>query len=60
MMYGGYRFAKVRIGQPAQEVEVELDMLLADFYVVTTTGSGGSRFDDLFSLSYGRCCLLLA
>lgn len=44
------------MGQPAQEVEMELDMLLADFYVVTTTSSRGSRYDDFFSGSYGMCC----
>lgn len=44
------------MGQPAQEVEMELDMLLADFYVVTTTSSVGSRYDDFFSGSYGMCC----
>ena len=49
------RFAKISIGEPPQEVEVDLDMLLSDFYVVTTTSSTGSRYDDYFSQSYGMC-----
>ncbi len=52
-----YRFAKVKMGQPAQEVEMELDMLLADFYAVTTTSARGSRYDDFFSGSYGMSFL---
>lgn len=48
-----YRFAKINLGKPPQEVEMDLDMLLSDFYVVTTTSSTGSRYDDFFSQSYG-------
>ncbi|KAI9879838.1 MAG: hypothetical protein M1830_006861 [Pleopsidium flavum] len=48
----GRWFAKISIGEPPQEVEMDLDMLLSDFYVVTTTSSTGSRYDDFFSQSY--------
>ena len=41
------------IGEPPQEVEVDLDMLTSDFYVVTTTSTRGSRYDDLFSRTNG-------
>lgn len=51
----GSRFAKVSLGM--QEVEMDLDMLLSDFYVVTTTSTAGSRYDDFFSESYGMNCL---
>lgn len=53
----GSRFAKVSLGNPVQEVEMDLDMLLSDFYVVTTTSTAGSRYDDFFSESYGMNCL---
>ena len=39
------------LGNPPQEIEVDLDMLVSDFYVVTTTSRSGSRFDDFFSES---------
>jgi hypothetical protein len=47
------RFAKVQIGQPPQEIEVDLDMLTSDFYVLTTTSSRGSKYDDYFSKTAG-------
>ena len=47
------RYAKFRLGEPAQELEVDLDMLSSDFYVLTTTSGKGSRFDDLFSKTHG-------
>lgn len=45
------RYAKFKIGSPPQEVEVDLNMLVSDFYVVTTTSRIGSRYDDYFSQS---------
>ena len=41
------------MGTPPQEVEVDLNMLIADFYVLITTSRKGSRYDDLFSQSIG-------
>lgn len=32
---------------------MDLNMLVSDFYVVTTTSRKGSRYDDLFSQSNG-------
>lgn len=45
------RYAKVKIGDPPQEIEMDLNMLVSDFYVVTTTSRKGSRYDDFFSQS---------
>lgn len=45
------RYAKVKIGDPPQEIEMDLNMLVFDFYVVTTTSRKGSRYDDYFSES---------
>ena len=41
----------MKIGDPPQEVEMDLNMLVHDFYVVTTTSRKGSRYDDYFSQS---------
>ena len=46
-----YRYAKIKIGDPPQEIEMDLNMLVSDFYVVTTTSRKGSRYDDYFSQS---------
>ena len=53
MIIGTYRYAVVRIGMPPQAVEMDLNMLISDFYVVTTTSRTGSRYDDFFSQSNG-------
>ena len=47
-----YRYAKIGIGEPEQSVEIDLDMLSSDFYVLTTTSRKGSKYDDIFSKSY--------
>lgn len=44
-----FRYAKIKIGEPPQEVEMDLNLLTADFYVVLTTSNIGSKYDDLFS-----------
>ena len=49
----GYRYAKIGIGEPEQSVEIDLDMLSSDFYVLTTTSRKGSKYDDIFSKTYG-------
>ena len=46
-----YRYANIKIGNPPQEIEMDLNMLVYDFYVVTTTSRKGSRYDDYFSQS---------
>ena len=49
-----YRYAKVSIGNPPQEIEMDLNMLVSDFYVITTSSRVGSRFDEFFSQSHGE------
>lgn len=51
LLLSRYRYAKIRIGDPPQEIETDLNMLVSDFYVVTTTSRKGSRYDDFFSQS---------
>ena len=48
------RFANVKIGDPPQEIEMDLNMLASDFYVVATTSREGSKFDDYFSKTHGE------
>lgn len=55
----GDRYATIRIGEPPQEIEMDLNMLASDFYIAITTSRSGSRYDDLFSQSKGRCFLSL-
>ncbi|KAI9831790.1 MAG: hypothetical protein M1819_004687 [Sarea resinae] len=50
----GRWFAKLKLGDPPQETEVDLDMLTSDLFVFTTTSNKGSRFDDLWSQSYTK------
>ncbi|KAG8526513.1 uncharacterized protein KY384_008713 [Bacidia gigantensis] len=46
--------AMFSIGDPSQVIEVDLNMLVSDFYVITTTSKGGSMFEDFFSKSYTK------
>lgn len=43
----------MQIGQPPQVVEMDLNMLASDFYVIITTSRKGSRYDELFSQTGG-------
>ncbi|KAL6719830.1 mRNA decay protein [Lecanora helva] len=47
----GIWYTKFNIGSPPQEIEVDLNMLVSDFYVMTTTSRIGSKYDDYFSQS---------
>ncbi len=49
-----YRYASISIGNPPQKIEMDLNMLVSDFYVVTTSSRVGTRFDEFFSQSYGE------
>lgn len=49
----GNRYAKIEIGEPPQAVEMDLNMLASDFYIVITTSRKGSRYDDFFSQTGG-------
>lgn len=44
----------ISIGDPPQAIEMDLNMLTSDFYVLYTTSHAGSRFDDYFSQSFGE------
>lgn len=48
------RHAMISIGDPPQAIEMDLNMLTSDFYVLYTTSHAGSRFDDYFSQSLGE------
>ncbi|KAI9783791.1 MAG: hypothetical protein M1839_003127 [Geoglossum umbratile] len=50
---GGW-FAELRVGEPAQVVEMDLDMLTADFFLFSTTSRNGRGFTDLFSQTFVR------
>lgn len=41
-------YAKMDIGDPPQEIEMDLNMLISDFNVATTTSCKGSKYDDFF------------
>ena len=47
------RFSKVKLGEPSQDVDMDLDMLVADHHVLTTSSQLGTRYDDFFSRSSG-------
>ncbi|KAL9103986.1 MAG: hypothetical protein Q9163_001006 [Psora crenata] len=49
----GVWYATVKIGNPPQTIEMDLNMLVSDFYIVTTTSRLGSRYDEHFSQSNG-------
>lgn len=49
----GNWFATLKLGEPSQSIEMDLDLLTADFAVTTTTSPHGSRFEDFFSTTYG-------
>ncbi|EKD18278.1 hypothetical protein MBM_03271 [Drepanopeziza brunnea f. sp. 'multigermtubi' MB_m1] len=48
----GNWFANLNIGDPAQAVDMDLDMLTADWWVLSTSSSKGSWFLDFNSKTY--------
>ncbi|MCJ1400086.1 hypothetical protein MMC11_003289 [Xylographa trunciseda] len=50
----GNWYAKMSIGEPPQEIDVDLNMLTSDFFVLTTTSRIGSKYDDYFSTTNQR------
>ncbi|KAI9868818.1 MAG: hypothetical protein M1813_004669 [Trichoglossum hirsutum] len=48
---GGW-FAELRVGEPEQVVEMDLDMLTADFFLLSTTSRKGRGFTDLYSRTF--------
>ena len=53
-LFSCYRYANVGIGQPAQDIEMDLNMLASDFYVVKTSSQTGKSYDDFFSSSISK------
>jgi hypothetical protein len=50
----GNWFASLHIGEPAQEVDMDLDMLTADWWILSTSSNKGSFYLDFHSKSYGQ------
>lgn len=48
----GSWFASLRIGEPAQELDMDIDMLAADWWVLSTKSGRGSFFLDFNSRTY--------
>lgn len=53
-----YRFAGLAVGEPAQSLDFDIDMLGPDFYTVMTTSGMGSKYDTFASQSHGEFDLL--
>lgn len=49
----GNWFAKLRMGEPVQSVDVDLDMLTADWWMFSASTEKGSFFWDFQSKTYG-------
>ena len=50
----GSWFAELKIGEPHQQVPMDLDLLSADFYMLITTSHSGTRYTDIFSKTFKR------
>jgi hypothetical protein len=50
----GNWFTSLHIGEPAQEVDMDLDMLTADWFILSTSSNKGSFYLDFHSKTYGR------
>jgi len=50
----GTWFASLHIGDPIQEVDMDLDMLTADWYIFSTSSGTGSFYLDFNSKTYGE------
>jgi len=50
----GNWFASLRIGEPVQEVDMDLDMLTADWWILSTSNEKGSFYLDFNSKTYGK------
>lgn len=46
------RYAILQVGEPPQRIEMDLDMLSCDFYVMTTTSNKGTPFNVFGSKSF--------
>jgi hypothetical protein len=50
----GNWFANLYIGEPVQEVNMDLDMLTADWWIFSTSSDKGSIYLDFNSSTYGK------
>jgi hypothetical protein len=50
----GNWFANLHIGEPVQEVDMDLDMLTADWWIFSTSSTKGSFYLDFNSKTYGK------
>lgn len=50
----GNWFANLHIGEPVQEVNMDLDMLTADWWIFSTSSDKGSIYLDFNSSTYGK------
>jgi hypothetical protein len=50
----GNWFANLHIGEPVQEVNMNLDMLTADWWIFSTSSDKGSFYLDFNSSTYGK------
>lgn len=50
----GNWFASLHIGDPVQEVDMDLDMLTADWWILSTSSGTGSFYLDFNSKTYGE------
>jgi hypothetical protein len=50
----GNWFASLHIGDPVQEVDMDLDMLTADWWIFSTSSTKGSFYLDFNSKTYGK------
>ncbi|MCJ1313469.1 hypothetical protein MMC25_007147 [Agyrium rufum] len=48
----GTWFTKIFVGDSPQETELDVDLLTADFFVLSTSSQRGSYFEDYFSKTY--------
>lgn len=48
------RFARLTLGEPPQTIDLDLNMLTSDFYIRHTSSHAGTKYDDLFSKSFGK------
>jgi len=50
---GGNWFADLQIGEPVQQVDMDLDMLTVDWHIISTSSRIGSFYLDFNSKTYG-------
>lgn len=55
----GNWFVDLKIGEPEQRIDMDLDMLTADWWILSTSGKKGSMFWDFDSKTYGLIILSL-